>query len=53
MYRVVKQGIVLSGIEEKHVQKNLVDDIITALDGFEPGMTTYSTRWKTGSLFWI
>ena len=46
MYRVVKQGIVLSGIEEKHVQKNLLDDIINALDGFEPGMTTYSTRWK-------
>lgn len=47
MYRVLKQGFVLSEEEKKHIQKNLLDDIMNALDGFEPGMTTYSTRWKS------
>lgn len=28
------------------VEKSLIDDLINALDGFEPGVVTNSTKWK-------
>lgn len=41
--RKVLHGII---IRENHmVQKSLIDDIINALDGFEPGLITNSTNW--------
>lgn len=40
----VLHGII---IRENHmVQKSLIDDIINALDGFEPGLITNSTNWR-------
>lgn len=55
MYYVVKIGTILTGPEHGNkvlpvkVKKSLLDDILNALDGFEPGLTSYSTHW----LNWI
>ena len=52
MYRVIKLGCVLPEDQKKLIriaQKNFLDDIINALDGFEPKLTSYSIRW----LNWI
>ena len=45
MYRVIKQGVVLSERASFGLQKSLLDDIINAIDDFEPEMRSYSTRW--------
>lgn len=37
-------GTIISG--NLLVQKSLIDDIINALDGFEPGLVTNSANWK-------
>ena len=50
MYRVIKRGVVLSERRSERssfgLQKSLLDDIINAIDDFEPGMRSYSTRWR-------
>ena len=50
MYRVVKQGVVLPERSNESLssslQKSLLDDIMNAIDGFEPAMRSYSTRWR-------
>ena len=50
MYRVVKQGVVLPERSNERLssslQKSLLDDIMNAIDGFEPAMRSYSTRWR-------
>lgn len=50
MYRVVKQGVVLPERSNERLssslQKSLLDDIMNAMDGFEPAMRSYSTRWR-------
>ena len=49
MYHIVKLGYVLPERDKKNcthdVQKNLLDDILNALDGFEPQFTSYSICW--------
>jgi hypothetical protein len=48
MYRVIKRGVVLSERRSERssfgLQKSLLDDIINAIDDFETGMRSYSTR---------
>lgn len=47
MYSVVKQGVVLPERSNERLssglQKSLLDDIMNAIDGFEPAMRSYST----------
>ena len=58
MYKIYKRGYILNDLNgtqtdsnlaagnKMRVQKNIFDDIINAIDGFEPGMRSYSTRWR-------
>lgn len=56
MYKIYKRGYILNDLNGKQtgsnlaaddkmrVQKNIFDDIINAIDGFELTMTTYSMK---------
>ena len=50
MYKVIKTGVIIREKTEKNrlinLQKSIMDDIINAIDGFEPGIKTRSTKWK-------
>lgn len=52
MYTVRKTGYILNEEicmpykTEFDIRKNILDDIINFFDGFEPGMSTSSNRWK-------
>ena len=50
MYKVIKIGEIIREGDKKYklqkLQKSIVDDIINAVDGFEPGVKTRSAKWK-------
>ena len=58
VYKIYKRGYILNDLNgtqtdsnlaagnKMRVQKNIFDDIINAIDGFELTMTTYSVKWK-------
>ena len=47
---IVLLGEIIREGDKKHklqkLQKSIVDDIINAVDGFEPGVKTRSTKWE-------
>ena len=50
MYKVIKIGEIIREGDKKYklqkLQKSIADDIINAVDGFEPGVKTRSTKWE-------